>query len=123
MKHYEKLKADIAYAKNIQYRILPIDRIYWDALEINSIYHPSEDLGGDLYDVIKVNGSEVLIYIADVSGHGITSSLTTIFLRQMIRGRVSENKPGLKELLDLLQKGYSESGVDKEQYLTIILPV
>lgn len=120
MKHYEKLKADIEYAKNIQYRTLPIDGVYWDALEISSIYHPSEDLGGDLYDVIKVNNNEVLIYIADVSGHGITSSLTTIFLRQMVRGRVSENKPGLKELLDLLQKGYNESGVDMEQYLTIL---
>jgi len=120
MRHYEKLKADIAYAKNIQSRTLPIDGVYWDALEINSIYHPSEDLGGDLFDVLKVNSNEILIYIADVSGHGITSSLTTIFLRQMIRGRVSENKPDLKELLELLQKGYGESGVDKEQYLTIL---
>lgn len=120
LKHYEKLKADINFAKSIQNRALPIDGTYWDALEINSVYHPSEDLGGDLFDVIKINGSESLIYIADVSGHGITSSLLTVFLRQMVRGRVNENKADLKEILELLQKSYNEVGVDGEQFLTIL---
>ncbi len=120
LKHYEKLKADIEFAKHIQNRALPIDGTYWDTLEISSVYHPSEDLGGDLFDIIKMNDSESLIYIADVSGHGITSSLTTIFLRQMVRGRVSENKVDLKQILETLQKSYNELGFDKEQYLTIL---
>lgn len=120
LKHYEKLKADIEFAKHIQNRALPIDGTYWDAIEVNSIYDPSEDLGGDLYDVIRMNSNETLLYIADVSGHGITSSLLTIFLRQMVRGRVGERKVDLKEILSILQKSYNELGVDKEQYLTIL---
>jgi sigma-B regulation protein RsbU (phosphoserine phosphatase) len=120
MKHYEKLKADIEFARHIQVRALPIDGTYWNSFEISSVYDPSEDLGGDLYDVIRMNGSESLIYIADVSGHGITASLLTIFLRQMIRGQVSEKKVNLKATLSLLQKNYNELGVDKEQYLTIL---
>lgn len=123
MKHYEKLKADIEFAKQIQNRALPIDGIYWDALELNSIYDPSEDLGGDLFDVIRLNDRESLIYIADVSGHGITSSLLTVFLRQMVRGRVGERKVDLKEVLSILQKSYNELGLDKEQYLTILFCV
>ena len=120
LKHYEKLKADIEFAKHIQERALPIDGVCWDTIEINSDYLPSEDLGGDLFDVIKMNDSESLIYIADVSGHGITSSLLTIFLRQVVRGRTGETKVDLKEILELLQKSYNELGVDKEQYLTIL---
>jgi sigma-B regulation protein RsbU (phosphoserine phosphatase) len=120
MRHYEKLKADINVAKHIQNRALPIDGTYWDAIEISSVYDPSEDLGGDLYDIIRMNDEESLIYIADVSGHGITSSLLTIFLRQMVRGRVDERKVDLKTILDLLQKNYNELGMDKEQYLTIL---
>ena len=91
MRHYEKLKADIEFAKHIQKRALPIDGTYWNMMEISSVYHPSEDLGGDLFDVIKMNSKESLMYMADVSGHGITSSLLTIFLRQMVRGRAGEN--------------------------------
>jgi sigma-B regulation protein RsbU (phosphoserine phosphatase) len=120
MKHYEKLKADIDFAKHIQNRALPIDGTYWGAMEFSSVYDPSEDLGGDLYDIIRMNDEESMIYIADVSGHGITSSLLTIFLRQMVRGRVGETKVDLKAILDLLQKSYNELGMDKEQYLTIM---
>lgn len=117
--HYEKLKADIEFAKHIQKRALPIDGVYADAMEINSVYSPSEDLGGDLFDVIKMNENETLIYIADVSGHGITSSLLTIFLRQMVRGRVSE-KVNLQEIVNLLLKSYHELSIDEEQYLTVL---
>lgn len=120
LQHYEKLKADIEFAKHIQDRALPIDGKYWDALEINSVYDPSEDLGGDLFDVIRMNDKEFLIYIADVSGHGITSSLLTIFLRQLVRGRVGEREVDLNEILDILQMSYNELVVDKEQYLTIL---
>jgi len=120
LKHYEKLKADVEFAKHIQNRSLPIDGIYWDMMEISSVYAPSEDLGGDLFDVIKMNDRESLLYIADVSGHGITSSLLTIFLRQMVRGRVREKETELKEILELLEKNFNELGVDKEQYLTIL---
>lgn len=120
IKHYEKLKADIEFAKHIQNRALPIDGNCWNAMEINSIYSPSEDLGGDLFDAIKMNRTESLIYIADVSGHGITSSLLTIFLRQMVRGRAGERKIDLNSMLDLLLKSYNDLGLDKEQYLTIL---
>lgn len=119
MRHYQKLKADIEFAKHIQNRALPIDGTYWNTMETSSVYCPSEDLGGDLFDVIKMNGSETLLYIADVSGHGITSSLLTIFLRQMVRGRVSA-KVNLYEIVNLLLKSYKELGIDKEQYLTVL---
>ena len=120
MRHYEKLKADINFAMHVQKRALPIDGTYWNSMEIDSVYDPSEDLGGDLYDVIRMNEEESLIYIADVSGHGITSSLLTIFLRQMVRGRVGNRKVDLSELLHILQKSYHELGMDPEQYLTIL---
>jgi len=120
LNHYEKLKADIEFAKHIQYRALPLDGVYWNAWEINSLYRPSEDLGGDLYDLIKMNETESLLYIADVSGHGITSSLFTMFLRQMLRGQSGDENIDLKEIIELLYKNYLELRIDKEQYLTIL---
>ncbi|QOX64795.1 SpoIIE family protein phosphatase [Anoxybacterium hadale] len=120
LKHYEKLKADIEFAKHVQIRALPADGKYWSSLEIQSIYCPSEDLGGDIYDVIQMNEAESLLYIADVSGHGITSSLLTISLRQVVRGWASGNPANIKEVSELLLKNYIALGIDKEQYLTIL---
>ncbi len=120
MRHYEKLKKDIEFAKEIQKRSLPIDGVYWDAIEVNSIYQPSEDLGGDLFDVIKLDSKRTLLYIADVSGHGVKSSLLTIFLRQMVRGRTFEAKPTLRRIVDVLFKSYMELGVADEQYFSVL---
>lgn len=120
MKHYKKLKADIEFAKHIQIRALPQDGKYWEAIEIHSVYCPSEDLGGDLFDVIRMNEAESLLYIADVSGHGITSSLLTISLRQVVRSWAGGSPANIKEFSDLLLKNYIALGIDKEQYLTIL---
>jgi Serine phosphatase RsbU, regulator of sigma subunit len=120
MKHYEKLKADIEFAKHIQKCTLPIDGVYYDAVELNSVYQPSEDLGGDLFDMIKLDNRKSLIYISDVSGHGIKSSLLTIFLRQIVRGRTFESKPTLRRIVEVLLSSYLDLGIGDEQYLSVL---
>ncbi len=119
LSHYGKLKDDIEFAKHIQKRTLPLDGIYEDTIKLNSIYLPSEDLGGDIYDLIKMKEDELLLYIADVSGHGITSSLLTIFLRQMVRGRINHSTY-LKEIVSLLLESYRDLSLGNEQYLTVL---
>jgi phosphoserine phosphatase RsbU/P len=117
--HYEKLKGDIAFAKQVQTKALPRDGIYWNALRVNSAYLPCEDLSGDLFDIIKIDDEKSLFYIADVSGHGVRSSLLTMFLRQVIRGM----KAGAADqfaLLDELIKSYNDLNLDKEQYLSFL---
>ena len=120
LRHYKKLKADIEFAKHIQNRALPIDGEYWNAVHMSSVYLPSEDLGGDIYDIIKIDEDKTLLYIADVSGHGVRSSLLTIFLRQLIRGLTYEAAVDLKELLDVLVKSYNDLGIDEEHYLSVL---
>ncbi|MBR0597698.1 PP2C family protein-serine/threonine phosphatase [Sinanaerobacter chloroacetimidivorans] len=120
LKQYEKLKLDLEFAKQIQYSTLPIDGDYWDSIKINAIYQPSEDLGGDLFDIVKIDKEKTLLYIADVSGHGVKSSLLTIFLRQLIRGRTYESTVDLKEILDTLIKSYNDLKINEEQYLSVL---
>lgn len=123
LKHYEKLKEDITFAKQIQYRALPIDGEHWNCLRTTTMYIQSEDLGGDIYDIIKLGENRVLTYIADVSGHGIKSSLLTIFLRQVIRGSAKKENLDMKELLDDLLKNYTDLHTNVENYLTILCAI
>ena len=44
------------------------------------LFQPSAYLSGDWYDYWKLNDKEVLFYLADVSGHGVTSSLLTSWM-------------------------------------------
>lgn len=116
---YFKLKEDIQFAKQVQSRVLPEDGIYWNAMEIASAYQPSEDLSGDLFDVVKIDEDRALIYIADVSGHGIRSSLLTIFLRQVIRG-MEQRAGDLNALFDQLIQDYNGLRIGMDQYFTIL---
>ena len=122
LKHYNKLREDLKFARQVQSRALPVDDVYWDSLSVASYYYPSEDLGGDIFDVVKINETNSLFYIADVSGHGIRSSLLTIFLRQIIRGLKAE-AGNLHLLLDEILENYNELNVKNEQYISILAGV
>ena len=119
LRHYEKLKGDITFAKQVQRKALPEDGNYWGALRLYSAYAPSEDLGGDLFDLVRIDDDNCLFYIADVSGHGIRSSLLTIFLRQVIRGMKAAAADPVT-LLEELIKSYHDLNVDKEQYISVL---
>lgn len=120
LKHYEKLKRDIEFAKHLQVSVLPKDGDYWDMIRLNSGYMPSEDLGGDFFDVVQIDEDKALLYIADVSGHGVRSSLITIFLRQLIRTRTFEKEADLSGLLNLLIKNYKDLGIEDEQFISVL---
>ncbi|WP_130863101.1 PP2C family protein-serine/threonine phosphatase [Bacilliculturomica massiliensis] len=120
LRNYEKLKKDVDFAKQIQIRALPADGAYWDALEIQSCYRPSEALGGDIFDLVRIDDNRSLFYIADVSGHGIRSSLLTIFLRQIIRGMKVE-AGDLNNILKELLSNYNDLKMGNEQYFSILI--
>jgi sigma-B regulation protein RsbU (phosphoserine phosphatase) len=121
-KHYEKLKEDIEFAKQIQKKALPKDGTYWNSVKTYSSYFPSEDLSGDLFDIVKADDDNIVFYIADVSGHGVRSSLLTIFLRQVIRG-MKESAADPTSALDKIINDYKDLNLDKENYISLIYGV
>lgn len=119
---YQKMKGDIEFAKQIQSRSLPRSGTYWDTVVFDSAYLPSEDLGGDLFDLIKLSEDKILIYIADISGHGVRSSLLTMFLRQTIRG-MRANATDFADMLNEIIKNYNELNLGDEQYFSLLLGI
>ena len=116
-----KLNAETRMAKTIQNSILPIDDIYWNTIAFSSLYMPADDLGGDFYDVLKLSEDEYLIYIADVSGHGIQASLLTVFMRERVRTNVSAAISGTGELLGKLVQDFNALEIDGMMYVTMAL--
>jgi len=119
---YNKLLKDTKFARSIQYSVLPIDDIYWGMIKLNATYLPADDLGGDMFDIVKLNEDEMLMYMADVSGHGIRAALLTIFLREVVRGMADiARSQGLDQLLESLLKHYTSLDIDAEMYFSIVL--
>jgi sigma-B regulation protein RsbU (phosphoserine phosphatase) len=115
------LKKDTMIAKRIQNSILPINDEYWNSIRLSSIYLPADDIGGDIFDIIKLPDGRVLIYIADVSGHGIQASLLTMFIRENVRLLGDYAEHGLDEMARKLLEGFLSLGISAEIYASILL--
>ncbi|MEI8216119.1 MAG: PP2C family protein-serine/threonine phosphatase [Eubacteriales bacterium] len=117
---YDKMKEDIEFAKQIQTQALPKDGKYWDKIILNSKYCPSEELGGDIYDIVKIDEDNIILYMADVSGHGIKSSLITIFLKQILKS-LKDKSLDLKGAVNEMIKSFKELNLGDERYFSILL--
>lgn len=69
----------------IQRRMIPRHAPCIEGLDIAAVYQPCFEIGGDLYDFVKMNDHTVAIGIADVMGKGIPAAMTM----SMFRGALS----------------------------------
>jgi serine phosphatase RsbU (regulator of sigma subunit) len=83
-RYNRQLKADREYAGQLQRRLLPAALPAVEGFEFSVQYHPCEDVGGDFYDVFRLDDGRAALYVADVAGHGIGAALITVFIRQTI---------------------------------------
>lgn len=116
----KKMNDDVILARNIQMSILPrikhISNVYFQYGHV-----PSNNLSGDIFDVIEIDHDKIGVYMADVVGHGISASIMTMFIRQAMRNILMEN-PNLSpsDTLLELKKMFTELGLDASQYFTIV---
>jgi sigma-B regulation protein RsbU (phosphoserine phosphatase) len=87
----EAMERDLRIAREIQMGILPADLAECTngtGLDIHAMLEPAQQVGGDLYEVLRV-GERVVVALGDVSGKGIPASLfmavTMTLLRSMAR--------------------------------------
>lgn len=75
----EKFIDELEYARKIQQSLLPNKRVNYRDVSFASEYFPCERLSGDFYDLYKLDDDNVGLYLLDVSGHGISAALMTMF--------------------------------------------
>lgn len=83
----EKLMKDLDYARNIQNALLPDTFPKATGLEFAVRYLPCETIGGDYYNVYKLDDENTGILIGDVAGHGVSAAMITVFINQNINVR------------------------------------
>jgi sigma-B regulation protein RsbU (phosphoserine phosphatase) len=96
-KKNEILEDDLKMAREIQQAILPQQYPAFppDAspessrLHFCHRYHPTGQVGGDFFNVLRLSDSRAGLFICDVMGHGVRSALVTA----MVRGLVEELRP------------------------------
>jgi sigma-B regulation protein RsbU (phosphoserine phosphatase) len=85
---------ELAFARQIQETILPLSFDDVPGVEIGAAYFPMGEVGGDFYDVIRLNDNEFVLVLGDVSSHGVPAALVMSATAGIIKTLLKEN-PGL----------------------------
>ncbi|WGS63987.1 SpoIIE family protein phosphatase [Marinitoga aeolica] len=116
LENYEK---DLKIARNVQKNLLPkikkINNIVFDY-----IYISSHNTSGDMLEIIPMTSNKIFAYIYDISGHGVTSALLSIIVKQEIDRIINNDKlTDLKEIILKLEESVKEYFFDGRYFTGI----
>jgi serine phosphatase RsbU (regulator of sigma subunit) len=74
-KQNELMQSKLQMGAELQKSLLPRDFPKFRGLNFSSQYLPNYQLGGDFFDVCKIDDQHVAVLIADVSGHGVSAAM------------------------------------------------
>jgi sigma-B regulation protein RsbU (phosphoserine phosphatase) len=113
-----KFGTDLDMAKMLQRKLLP-NASPNPRIEFNYLYEPCTMLGGDFVDIYNIGSDHLGVYIADVSGHGVSASILTVFLRSTISKRMLSPA----EALNALYWEYNKNNFESEIYITVFYAI
>ncbi|MGD9818136.1 MAG: SpoIIE family protein phosphatase [Desulfomonilaceae bacterium] len=80
----ERLDEDLKSAAEIQKSLLPASLPKLPGCDFAFRFIPSERVGGDIFNIFELDDERVVIYILDVSGHGVPAAMVTVSVSQML---------------------------------------
>jgi hypothetical protein len=98
-----RARTKLELAHGIQQTLVPPIRFSSDAIEVYGVSVPSEDVGGDLVDLIPTD-SGWLACVADVSGHGIPAGVLMGNLKTALRLGCAQGQP-LPRVIEAVNRG------------------
>jgi phosphoserine phosphatase RsbU/P len=107
----QRLEKDLEIAKKIQRNLLPSKLPIMKNYEIAAFNSAAKQVGGDYYDVIKLEDGRILLAIADVSGKGVQAALLMANVQAFLQAISKQNKE-LVEASNLLNDLVSSNTSD-----------
>src|SRR3984957_12318203 len=84
---YKQIDQELELAQRIQTSFLPQTLPEPPGSRFAVHYQLCGRVGGDFYDVFRLDENHVGFYVADAMGHGVPASLLTIFVKKGIRAK------------------------------------
>ena len=115
-------------ARVMQENLIPKELPNEDGMYTEAIYELSDDLGGDFYyseNIFLEDKKYNIAFISDVSGHGISSSMMNVMVKEVYGTYVDNLKEGHKkeplDFLKLLNKKILDLNVTENKFITCVI--
>ena len=103
----ERMRRELALAAEVQQRLLPSEAPKGVAMELAGFCEPARGVGGDYYDFISFDNSQLGLAIADVAGKGMPAALLMSTVQATLRSlavRNGSSVPASNELASIVSK-------------------
>ncbi len=80
-----KLRNELALAHGIQKTLVPPIALRTDRFEVYGVSQPSAQVGGDLVDAVLLPSGDIIAYVADIAGHGLSAGILMGMLKTAAR--------------------------------------
>jgi len=107
----KRIDIDLKAAAEIQKSLLPQKTFFEENLEIAWKFEPCEHMGGDIFNIFKIDAEHLGVYMLDVSGHGVPAAMVTVSVSQFLQQhsvQLQKNSSIMPpaEVLDALDKEF-----------------
>ncbi|MEM9897152.1 MAG: PP2C family protein-serine/threonine phosphatase [Bacteroidota bacterium] len=117
----EAYRRELEIAKKVQNFLFPKNLPKVERLQIEAVYLPHYDVGGDYYDYIQIDANRFLVCIADVSGKGVPAALLMSNFQASLRALVRRTQD-LQEIVEELNHSTYVSG-NAENFITFFASI
>jgi len=101
----ERMRRELALAAEVQQRLLPSCAPQGVGMEVSGFCEPARGVGGDYYDFINFDNSQLGLAIADVAGKGMPAALLMSTVQATLRSLTARNgTPANYELSSVVSK-------------------
>ena len=80
----DKLAHELRSAGDMQQLLLPRSLSGYNGVTFSAYYRTSLQAGGDYYDVLTLDNGAVVVFVADVSGHGARAAVVMAMMRTLL---------------------------------------
>jgi serine phosphatase RsbU (regulator of sigma subunit) len=121
---YQQIDQELELAQRIQASFLPqtLPEVPRGRFAVHYVLR--DRVGGDFYDVFRLDENHVGFYVADAMGHGVPASLLTIFVKKGVRAKeVFGQQYRLvppDEVLGRLNRDLLEQGLSESPFITMV---
>jgi hypothetical protein len=101
----ERASSELAAARSVQELMIPQERLKTPGFEVDSIYNPANEVGGDFYHVQMTDGGGMLVVIGDVAGKGLKAAMNVSMLMGALRSTPERSPARILEGLNRVLVG------------------
>ncbi len=113
------IKKELELAGKMQTLLIPEKLPANEFMEMDALYMPHLDIGGDYYDYLQLNEDEYMFCLGDISGHGIAAALLMANFQASLRSMIMQ-QDSLKDFISLFNTKINEI-TRGEKFITLFL--